>query len=79
MGLLITTDIINVDDFVIYAGPLDETAPNAPSAPTVSGLYVSWTAPGTGVDGGGYVVVRYATLPANDNDRQHLGLKARLL
>ena len=55
-----------VDDFVIYADTAaDNTAPNAPTAPaaTNSGagsgnLTVSWTAPGTGVDNGGYMVVR---------------------
>lgn len=73
-GATNTTDIINVDDFVVYAGPLDETAPDAPSAPTVNGLDVSWTAPATGVDGGGYVVVRYATFPAADNDPKQNGI-----
>jgi hypothetical protein len=73
-GTTNTTDIINVDDFVVYAGPLDETAPDAPSAITVSGLSVSWTAPGTGVDGGGYVVVRYATPPAADNNPKQNGI-----
>lgn len=73
-GITNTTDIINIDDFVVYAGPLDETAPDAPSAPTVNGLSVSWTAPGTGVDGGGYMVVRYATLPAADNDPKQNGI-----
>lgn len=73
-GTTNTTDVISIDDFVVYAGPLDETAPDAPSAPTVNGLDVSWTAPATGVDGGGYVVVRYATLPAADNDPKQNGI-----
>jgi hypothetical protein len=73
-GTTNTTDIINIDDFVVYAGPLDETAPDAPSAPIVNGLDVSWTAPATGVDGGGYVVVRYATQPAADNDPKQNGI-----
>lgn len=73
-GAASTTDIINVDDFVVYAGPLDETAPDSPSAPAVSGLSVSWTAPGTGVDGGGYVVVRYAVSPNADNDPKQNGI-----
>lgn len=67
-------DVLNVDDFVVYAGDLDETAPSAPSASTVSGLNVSWTAPGTGVDGGGYVVVRYASQPASDNNPNQNGI-----
>jgi len=54
---------IDVDDFVMYAGALDETAPDAPTSPTAptssaSQIVVSWTAPSTGVDGGGYMVVR---------------------
>ena len=65
---------LNIDDFVVYAGPLDETAPEAPSMPTVNGLNVGWTAPGTGVDGGGYVVVRYATPPNADNDPKQNGI-----
>lgn len=73
-GITNTTDIINVDDFVVYAGPLDETAPEAPSLMTVSGLSVSWTAPVTGVDGGGYVVVRYASSPNNDNRPKQNGI-----
>jgi hypothetical protein len=73
-GTTNTSDIVNIDDFVVYAGPLDETAPDSPSTPTVNGLDVSWTAPGTGVDGGGYVVVRYATLPAADNNPKQNGI-----
>lgn len=73
-GVTNNTDIINVDDFVVYAGSLDETAPDSPAAPIVSGLNVSWTAPGTGVDGGGYVVVRYATSPNADNDPKQNGI-----
>jgi hypothetical protein len=75
-GLTNTTDIINVDDFVVYAGAVDNTAPTAPTAPTVNGLAVSWTAPGTGVDGGGYVVVRYSSEPNADgtNDPNQNGI-----
>lgn len=65
---------LNIDDFVVYAGPVDEIAPEAPSTPTVNGLNVGWTAPGTGVDGGGYVVVRYATSPNADNDPKQNGI-----
>lgn len=73
-GVTNNADIINVDDFVVYAGSYDETAPDSPAAPIVSGLNVSWTAPGTGVDGGGYVVVRYATSPNADNDPKQNGI-----
>ncbi len=59
---------IDVDDFSIYYGDLDETAPDAPTAPQVqmasgTSLTVSWTAPATGVDGGGYMVVRGTSDP----------------
>ncbi|MGQ7947544.1 T9SS type A sorting domain-containing protein [Flavobacterium sp. WC2509] len=73
-GTTNTTDIINIDDFVVYAGDIDETAPNAPSAVTVNGLDVSWTAAAGGVDGGGYVVVRYASQPASDNNPNQNGI-----
>lgn len=77
-GVTNTTDIINVDDFVVYAGAVDETAPDAPTAPTVSGLNVSWTAAAGGVDGGGYVVTRYSSEPNVDgtNDPNQNGIYA---
>ncbi len=59
----------DIDDVVIYAGAAaDVTAPGAPTAPgtsspTTSALTVGWTPPGGGVDGGGYVVVRYTVNP----------------
>lgn len=57
------TATIDIDDFVTYPGSLDVTAPDPATAsnvsnPTSSSLDVSWSVPGTGVDGGGYVVVR---------------------
>jgi len=76
---------LNVDDLVIYAGGLDTTAPDPVTAASVSNgtstPIVSWTAPGTGVDGGGYVVVRYATDPGasdtvNDNGIYAIGNSA---
>ena len=53
----------DIDDFVIYAGSAaDVTAPDAPASATAIAnnktIAVNWTAPSTGVDGGGYVVVR---------------------
>jgi hypothetical protein len=64
-----------IDDFVIYQlATADTTAPNAPGAVTavgaaLGGANVSWAAANGGVDGGGYVVVRYAnTLPAANDD-----------
>ncbi len=59
----------DIDDFVIYqANSPDTTAPSSPGAiiatGTVSGgSNVSWIAANGGVDGGGYVVVRYPTSP----------------
>jgi|GEM_PF-2495103 len=60
---------LDIDDFVMYAGALDETAPDAPTSPAIAGetsssLDVSWTAPVTGVDGGGYMVIRGTAEPA---------------
>jgi trimeric autotransporter adhesin len=71
----------NVDDFVVYPGAVDTTAPDAPASATVTiasptTLNVSWVAPGTGVDGGGYVVVRYAVNPNADNDPNPNGIYA---
>jgi hypothetical protein len=53
-----------IDDVVIYAGTeVDTVAPDPPTAFTsnnVTGMSadLAWTAPDTGVDGGGYLVVR---------------------
>lgn len=69
-----------VDDFVIYPGTaVDNAAPNSPGTVTVSGatsttLNVSWAAATGGVDGGGYVVVRYANAPNADNDINQNGI-----
>jgi pectin methylesterase-like acyl-CoA thioesterase len=55
----------DIDDFVVYAGTAaDVTAPDAATSPVGTGnannnsITVNWTAPSTGIDGGGYVVVR---------------------
>lgn len=67
-----------IDDFVVYLGAADDnTVPDAPTGPAVSGMNVSWTAPGAGVDGGGYMVVRYATNPNADNDPNVNGIYAK--
>lgn len=59
------TPFFDVDDYVIYPGDVfDETAPNVVTAPTAGGnntnntITLNWSAPATGIDGGGYVVVR---------------------
>ena len=59
------TAAMDIDDAVMYPGALDVIAPDVvtlPTAPTSSTnqMVVSWTAPSTGVDGGGYMVVRSA-------------------
>ncbi|MBL0202697.1 MAG: hypothetical protein IPP81_21825 [Chitinophagaceae bacterium] len=72
---------IDIDDFVMYAGAADNTAANAPGTvivnnPTNSTLDVSWIAASGGVDGGGYVVVRYAALPGATDDPLQNGIYA---
>jgi hypothetical protein len=75
------------DDFVVYAADnqttpvYDSTLPDSPATASVTvvtgtTLNVAWTAPGTGVDGGGYVVVRYAVNPNDDNDLNSNGIYA---
>ena len=64
------------DDFVLYEGALDNTAPNAPSSMTVAQnsispttkLDLTWGAASGGIDGGGYMVVRYASAPVAADD-----------
>lgn len=59
-----------IDDVAVYvASSVDNVVPDAPTSPVVSpasttSLAVSWTAPVTGVDGGGYLVVRGTSDPA---------------
>ena len=58
-----------IDDVAVYDGTaVDNTAPDAPTSPAVTvasstSLAVSWTAPTSGVDGGGYLVVRGTSDP----------------
>ncbi|WP_452225199.1 T9SS type A sorting domain-containing protein [Lacinutrix chionoecetis] len=72
------TDTVRIDDFVVYAGPYDDTLPNDPTAGTYANnagtASIGWTAPSGGVDGGGYVVVKYATMPNADNDPNQNGI-----
>ncbi len=70
-----------IDDFVVYqSSVIDVTAPDPATAAGVAvngtALDVSWTAPGTGVDLGGYVVVRYESTPNADNDPNVNGIYA---
>ncbi len=76
----------DVDDFVVYAADnqaspaADVTAPGAVTAQAATGSFgsvkVTWTAPATGIDGGGYIVIRSSstTPPAlNANGIYSLG------
>jgi hypothetical protein len=70
-----------IDDFVIYAGAADITAPNVPGAVTLGNITetsidVSWGAASGGVDGGGYVVVRFGSDPGTGNDPNQNGIYA---
>jgi hypothetical protein len=54
---------VDIDDFCMYLGAVDNTAPDPITVPNFASvaatqMTVSWTAPGTGTDGGGYLVVR---------------------
>jgi hypothetical protein len=72
----------DIDDVVIYAGSsADVSAANSPGTvtvnnPTTTSLDVSWVAASGGVDGGGYVVVRYSSSPNADNDPNQNGIYA---
>lgn len=79
------TNGIDIDDVTVYAGTAaDTTAPNSPGTVTINNnatnpqtsLDLSWGAASGGVDGGGYVVVRYAVNPNADNDPNQNGIYA---
>ena len=66
--LLATTSTVNIDDFVVYAGGVDTTAPTAANLPTSSvasstTFNIGWTAT-TDADRTGFMVVRYASDPS---------------
>jgi len=67
--------MIHFDDFVVYSGAYDDTAPDTPTAGTydTSGN-IGWAAPTGGVDNGGYVVVKYSEMPNDDNDPNQNGI-----
>jgi len=77
-----TTGDMYIDDMCVYVGTFaDVTAPSAPGAATVSGntsgsLTLDWTAPGTGTDNGGYLVVRYPSAPDVADDPNVNGIYA---
>ncbi|MFP5040329.1 YDG domain-containing protein [Parasediminibacterium sp. JCM 36343] len=82
LGRTSAISTFDIDDAVIYAGAsADVTAPNAATSAVVgtvtsSTIPLTWTAPTGGVDGGGYVVVRYATSPNSDNTPNQNGIYA---
>jgi hypothetical protein len=66
--LLTTTSTVNIDDFVVYAGAVDNTAPTAATLPTSSitsstTFNIGWTA-SADADKTGYMVVRYSSDPS---------------
>ena len=74
-----TATLVDVDNFVIYpaenqvTGGADVIAPDPVTgvsaiANSPADVNVSWNAPATGTDTGGYVVVRYAANPAANDD-----------
>ncbi|WP_298418772.1 T9SS type A sorting domain-containing protein [uncultured Kordia sp.] len=69
---------VRADDFVVYSGPYDNTAPNDPTTATYvnnAGIAtIGWAAPSGGVDNGGYVVVKYTSMPNADNDPNQNGI-----
>ncbi|HLF51648.1 choice-of-anchor D domain-containing protein [Flavobacterium sp.] len=70
-----------IDDMCVYSGSTDLTAPNTPGAitvnnPTNTTLDLSWGATSGGVDGGGYMVVRYSLNPNADNSPNTNGIYA---
>ena len=71
-----------IDDFVVYPGSsVDVTAPNSPGTASVSeattnSLKISWVAASGGVDGGGYLLIRYSSQPGSGNDPNVNGIYA---
>uniref|UniRef100_UPI00404B2FE2 T9SS type A sorting domain-containing protein n=1 Tax=Flavobacterium sp. TaxID=239 RepID=UPI00404B2FE2 len=77
-------DIISFDDFVVYGGAYDNVAPEPVSAGTYTvndgTTTIAWTPAATaddatiGIVNGGYVLVRYDSMPADDNDLNQNGI-----
>ena len=70
--------LVEVDDFVVYSGAYDDVAPDDATTPTYENnggiATIGWSAPATGVDGGGYVVIKYTSAPNADNDPNQNGI-----
>ena len=73
---------LDIDDYVIYQGDLDTAPPASPGAisatsPAVGDTNLSWVA-ASDVDGGSYVVLRYATTaPSASDDPIQNGIYAK--
>jgi len=69
-----------IDDLCVYvATTADATAPNSPGSVTLSNITnstidVSWGAASGGVDNGGYLVVRYSSVPQASDDPNQNGI-----
>ncbi len=75
--------MIDIDNFVMYpadnqtTGANDVIAPGAvtgalANAATPADVLINWNAPATGIDSGGYIVIRYTTQPTvTDNPLQN--------
>ena len=73
-----TNTVADLDNFVVYpadnqsAPAPDVTAPDPATGlsgtPSPALISLTWNAPGTGVDGGGYIVVRYTADPSAEPD-----------
>jgi hypothetical protein len=77
----LTSINVDIDDFVVYPGStVDITAPDAPTTfsatPASNQNTISWSAPGNGVDGGGYLVVRYTSDPTGQPEPNANGIYA---
>ncbi|MBU0489167.1 MAG: fibronectin type III domain-containing protein [Bacteroidetes bacterium] len=64
-----STNNINLDDICVYSMPEDNAVPDPPTSPTAGtitgkSIALSWTAPASGVDGGGYLLVYGTADPA---------------
>jgi hypothetical protein len=68
-----TATVVDIDNFVVYSAD-DQTTPipdvTAPAAPTSFNaignpavVNLNWTAPASGIDGGGYMIVRFTSDP----------------
>ncbi|MFA4907570.1 MAG: fibronectin type III domain-containing protein, partial [archaeon] len=70
-----------IDDMCIYTGSVDNSSPNSPqsvnaTAQSSSSMLIQWTSPTGGVDGGGYLAIRYLYTPSESDDPNPNGIYA---